>query len=182
MKYLLTGLLTLCLLSACGWQLRGTQSGTSVIDTIYLQGRDTHGFLLTDLRQQLTTERTQVVDEISDATVSLTIVDERQDRRTAAVGADALTSAYEMTLTVDYLVADQQGQTLAPESSASIIRTYNYNANDATASAREEALLLREMRRDLAAQIIRRINALYSAQLKTQQASKEEPVSGTPTP
>ena len=46
------------------------------------------------------------------------------------------------------------------DTKAGLTRTYNYNVNNANGAAQEEALIMREMRRDLAQQLLRRLKAL----------------------
>jgi LPS-assembly lipoprotein len=82
------------------------------------------------------------------------------DKRTAGVGADALTSAYEMILSVNYSLS-HEGVLLTPTNAkASVVRTYNYNVNNANGATQEEALIIREMRRELAQQLLRRLKSL----------------------
>lgn len=172
--------LTLCLFlalltTACGWQLRGSSSIPQALERIYLTSSDEHSALTTDVRQVLLTNKVVITESSSDAPLSLRVLEENIDRRTAAVGADALTSAFELYMTVGYEVRDKQGELLAQPATASITRIYNYNPNDAASSAREETLLVREMRQDLAGQLIRRVNALYSDSLKQTPTSKSKP-------
>lgn len=176
MKQLILCLLISCLTAACGWQLRGSATASQGLERIYLSSTDEHGPLTTDVRQQLITQKVIITETASEAPVNLRILDENMDRRTAAVGADALTSAYELFMTVGYEVRDNGGELLTPRAAtASITRTYNYNPNDAASSAREEALVLREMRRDLAQQLIRRVSALYNDAITTSSASESVP-------
>jgi len=172
MKRILLGLLITCLTTACGWQLRGSSSMPHSLERLYLVATDAHGELATQLRQQLLTHKVVLTEKASDAPLSLYVLEEQIDRRTAAVGADALTSAYELFMTATYEVRDNAGQLIAPRATASITRTYNYNANDATSSSREESLLLKEMRRDLAQQLVRRVNALNSDRAKRSSATE----------
>src|SRR5690606_23076450 len=110
------------------------------------------------------------------ATLNLFILEELQDRRTAAVGADALTSAYELTLTVEYELLSAKGEAVGTVDTVTVTRTFDFIAEGASSGAREEAKLLSEMRREIAQQLIRRMSAL-SANLTSDSA---EPSSPTP--
>lgn len=160
MKKIIACLLITGLVSACGWHLRGSSSLPSNIDSIFLSAQDAHGPLISEVRQILKASKVAEATEASAAPYSLIIVEERDDRRTAGVGSDALTSAYQIILSVGYEIRDSNGQLLAPQTTATNTRTYDYSAGNASSAAQEEALLLREMRRDIAQQMLRRLQAV----------------------
>jgi LPS-assembly lipoprotein len=171
MKKFIAGLLMISLLGGCGWQLRGSSATTtSKLDSVYISSEDNHGPFVTQLLQSLRSDKIAVVDSSDKAALSLYLLDERHDRRTAAVGSDALTSAYELTIVVEYEIRTPAGQSVdAPTTNSptinlpnttSVTRTFNYSAGSATSGAREESLVLGEMRRELARALIRRLNAI----------------------
>ncbi|MEL7400484.1 MAG: LPS assembly lipoprotein LptE, partial [Pseudomonadota bacterium] len=61
---------------------------------------------------------------------------------------------------VDYSIADADGNILAPLTTARVIRSYNYDRNDVIAKNEEESLIRKEMRTQLAAQILNRLRFL----------------------
>ena len=61
---------------------------------------------------------------------------------------------------MDYEIRNRQGVLLAPMTTATNARTYDYSAGNASSASQEEALLLREMRRDIAQQMLRRLQAV----------------------
>lgn len=160
MKNIIVGLLIACLTTACGWQLRGSMATHENLKSVYISAEDTHGALVAELKQLLKSNNVALVEDSSAATLSLIIRDENQDRRTAAVGSDALTSAYELFLTVHYHLQNAKGAPVSSQGSAMVTRTFNYSAAGASSGAREEALVLAEMRRELAQQLVRRLSAL----------------------
>ncbi len=154
-------ILGIALLTACGWHLRGSNPDISTkmewVD-ITITADDEYTSLFTYLRPSLETYR---LKESPSSTHQLQIKNLLLDRRTAGVGADALTSAYELTLSVEYRLAND-AQSPEKHTRASITRTYNYNLNNANGAAQEEALILREMHRELAQQILRRTRILLN--------------------
>ncbi|MBK8188283.1 MAG: hypothetical protein IPK77_14080 [Cellvibrio sp.] len=149
------------LLTACGWHLRGSDpklSSQLQWTDIAISADDEHTAFFTYLRPALDTYH---LKESESATNQLQIQNLELDRRTAGVGADALTSAYELTLSVEYRLGSDQ-QSSEKFTRASVTRTYNYNLNNANGAAQEEALILREMHRELAQQILRRTRLLLS--------------------
>jgi LPS-assembly lipoprotein len=164
MKKIITSLLILCL-SACGWHLRGSASGsdklamTQPLDLI-IESNDNHSQLINTLRQALPGYKiTEVPSENANA-LTLEIGEEKLDKRTAGVGTDALTSAYEIILRVPFSLSGADGLLTPKDTSANITRTYNYNVNNANSAAQEEELVLREMRRELVQTILRRVKNL----------------------
>jgi LPS-assembly lipoprotein len=164
MKKFIVGLLLISL-SACGWHLRGSAASgdklamTTPLDLVIIT-KDNHSPLINALRQSLSAYK---INEITDATkagLSLSVDREILDKRTAGVGSDALTSAYELILRADYSVSNANGIITPLDTSARISRTYNYNVNNANGAAQEEELVLREMRRELAQTILRRVKNL----------------------
>lgn len=175
MKKVIASLLVLTL-SACGWHLRGSTSGedklamTAPMDLMII-AKDDHSPLVNSLRESLHSYRINEVKTATGTTLTLNLGSEKLDRRTAGVGSDALTSAYEMIMTVEYNLSNAEGALTPNDTIARTSRTYNYNVNNANSAEREEELTMIEMRRDLAQNILRRMKNL-NAKTKT----------STPTP
>lgn len=164
MKKIIVSLLVLSL-SACGWHLRGSAAGddklamTSPVDLVIVT-QDDHSPLVNALRQSLRSYKINELDAATTSALTLNLSREVLDKRTAGVGSDALTSAYEIILRVDYSISNASGVITPIDTSARTTRTYNYNVNNANSAAQEEELVLREMRRELANTILRRLKNL----------------------
>lgn len=164
MNKIIVSLLVLTL-SACGWHLRGSAAGadklamTTPLDLV-IATKDDHSPLINALRQALPSYKINELTAATATALTLNLSSEVLDKRTAGVGSDALTSAYEIILRVDYSISNAQGIITPLDTSARISRTYNYNVNNANGAAQEEALVLREMRRELANTILRRVKNL----------------------
>lgn len=162
MKKILVSILII-FISACGWHLRGSVAGNSAMSepfSLMINATDNHSAFIIILRQALSNHRMIEVSETGTDIVELNIEKEVLDKRTAGVGSDALTSAYEIIIRVEYSVS-KNSELLTPlKTTASLSRTYNYNVNNANGAAQEEALVLREMRQELAQTILRRVRSL----------------------
>lgn len=167
MKTLITSLLIAVTLSACGWHLRGStpDASLSVNDrttpmSLHISSIDNHSTLVANLRQQFHAFNTTETDSVDANTLHLTLNELKIDKRAAGVGADALVNVYELTLTVNYQV-ERNGELLTnPSTRATITRTYNFEVNQVNYSEQEEAIVLREMHREIAQQILRRLKVL----------------------
>ena len=164
MKNIIVSLLVITL-SACGWHLRGSATGedklamTTPLDLVIV-AKDNHSPLVNALRESLPGYQISEVKEASAGSLTLTLYPEILDRRTAGVGSDALTSAYELTLRVNYVVENAKGVITPRDTSARTSRTYNYNVDNANSAAQEEEMVLLEMRRELAQSVLRRLKKL----------------------
>jgi LPS-assembly lipoprotein len=174
MKTMVFIMLIALITSACGWHLRGAVAGEDALAlsapiSLSINTKDDHSPLINSLRQTLSSHKiTEVTGPSSD--YQLQIGSEQLDKRTAGVGSDALTSAYEIILKVDYQIL-QGASSLTPiNTSASLARTYNYNVKNANGATQEEALILREMRRELAQQLLRRLKVLSQKHAAKQSA------------
>ena len=152
--------LTLALFtSACGYHLRGSIDVPKELSQLYISAAESKGPFVTELRQLFKSNRINVIDDSNAANYSLNILNEKKEKRTAGVGADALSSAYEITLSVDYEIRFKDTDKVA-KSVATSVRSFNYNTASLSSAAQEEILLEKEMRRDLAQQILRRLSAV----------------------
>lgn len=173
MKKIIVSLLVLTV-SACGWHLRGSATGedklamTKPLDLVIIT-QDDHSPLVNALRQSLPSYKINELNTATANSLTLNLSRELLDKRTAGVGSDALTSAYEIILRVDYSISNASGVITPLDTSARTTRTYNYNVNNANSAAQEEELVLREMRRELANTILRRLKNLSA---KTASAPK----------
>jgi LPS-assembly lipoprotein len=178
MKKIIVSLLVLSL-SACGWHLRGSMTGedklamTAPLDLV-INAKDNHSPLVNSLRESLPGYKINELTTANANSLTLNLGSELLDRRTAGVGSDALTSAYELTLRVDYSIDNASGSTITPrDTNARISRTYNYNVNNANGAAQEEELVLQEMRRELAQSVLRRLKKLSALPTPTPAAAAQ---------
>lgn len=142
------------LLGACGWHLRG--SGEYSLDgaAVMLSADDRYGELARAMQRAL--GESDASRSGREADFYLQLGREQRSRRAASVGNDALVAEYELTLAVDYRVAAAE-QVILPTSRALVTRTYEFDRNAIVAKSEEEELIVEEMRRELVAQILRRL-------------------------
>lgn len=164
MKNLILSLLVITL-TACGWHLRGSTAGSDKLAmttplSLVIITEDDHTPLMDALRQALPSYKVTEVSDETPGALTLSLAPELMDRRTAGVGSDALTSAYEIILTVEYSLSNAEAMLTPLNTKVSLSRTYDYNVNNANSATQEEELVLQEMRRELANTILRRTKSL----------------------
>lgn len=143
-------LLTLCLLLAsCGFQLRGT--AVSDIDAVRLTATAATTDLAVLVREELQIAGINLGAD-SESAINVQLLDERSQRR--SVSTSALADAAQFELRIELDVALPSGVlTLLVE------RIYSVDSLNLTGSFEEQNLLLAEMRRDLARQLLRLLQA-----------------------
>lgn len=148
-------LLSLLLISACGWRLRGSMALPPGIDVIYVQGDSE--LIIEPMKELLRANRVRVADGLSGAQLLIDIQRYDEQRRVVSVGANTRVSEYELIADAVFTVSDAQGGELLPASEATLIRAYQYDQDNILAMEAEERLIREEMRRELARQIIGRL-------------------------
>jgi len=174
MKKIITSCLIAITLSACGWHIRGAIDLPKDLTHLYISAVDSKGALMTELRQLLKANRITLVENESDAKYSLTIIEETKDRRSAGVGGDALSSSYELTLKAIYEIRLKNSSEVSKATAISV-RSYKYKSDSINSATQEEILLDEEMRRELAQQMLRRLNAVVT----NPPVEKNKPTSST---
>lgn len=152
-----TPLLLLCLLlsllTACGWQLRGAHemSLPDHLRNLHISGDSSA--LLNTLRQSVQDSDVQLVDSPARADLTLRILSERAQQRTATISASARVSEYLLSHTVEYVILDSDGEPIFPPGRLDVERVYEYNEENILATDDENLLLQGEMRQELVRQL-----------------------------
>lgn len=161
LKSLMIGLLAGALfLQGCGWHLRGAQPLPPELQTLFLQVASENSSFARSLKRSLKSMDVQLADQNTGAPYSLVVSDVNRTTRTISTTSAAKVAEYALTSSINFSVKNQQGETLIPQTLLSVEKSYLYNSNNAVSSYEEEALLRREMERDLVQQLIRRYRAI----------------------
>ncbi|MGK2889517.1 MAG: LPS assembly lipoprotein LptE [Candidatus Malihini olakiniferum] len=142
--------------AGCGSHLRGTTQLPSELKVLTLTSNDPFGPLTRTIRDQLRASDVRVKDDATRQDIaSLRILGSTETRDTVSIFQDGTTSEYQMVLTV-------QGQVLLPGEdiyplSVTVFRTFFDNPLAALAKDAEQDILRREMRRQAAEQLVRKL-------------------------
>ena len=147
----------LCLIS-CGFQLKGADSnGVST----GLQGLELRLISVqprSDLTREVSRELSNAGAVLTDATdpaLQLTLQAEQFSQRNVSLTAQARAAELELTLSVDFVL--EQTEQDPTDARATVSRQMLNDPRNIVGKTEELRLLREEMRRDLAAQIVRRI-------------------------
>ncbi len=148
----------LCLLSACGFQLRGI-AGSSVPEPwrkMHLVIGNPNAELSRELQSTFAANGVEWLPR-EDANYVLSIGPERLKQRNLSLNAQARAAEFELTLSTSFTVFDAQGVPIIEPSNASVVKQMENDPRNVVGKAEEIRLLRTEMRTELVQQIIRRI-------------------------
>ena len=150
------------LLSACGFQLRGTGTNQLTITELNVSARNAYGDTVRQLRQVLENSGVKLT---ANAPYKLILTNEKETQRAATYSGNGGTVEYQLTNVVSYEVRGQNNLPLLNDR----VKAQKVVMEDGSniAGANQESLLIRkEMRRDLIQQLVMRLEQLTPAKLE----------------
>ncbi|MGB1262916.1 MAG: LPS assembly lipoprotein LptE [Cognaticolwellia sp.] len=143
----------LMLLNGCGFQLRGNYLLAPELQNIEFSSVDQYGELTRLVKQHLTINDVNLVQNSAKAIPQMRMLQDNLDRRTLSVFPNGQVAEYELIYTVRYqiLIPGQDVQNFSFE----LNRDYQDDPDIALAKSRELSLMLREMRQEAANKILR---------------------------
>jgi LPS-assembly lipoprotein len=157
------------LLSACGFQLRGTGSSQLTIKELDVSARDAYGQTVVQLTQVL---KNSGVNVHMGAEYKLFLASEGETSRAASYNGSARSAEYELTDTVNYEIRGSRGLLLL-EDKVKVQKIYVQDSNNLMGSDQEAAQVRKEMHVQLVQNIVARLQQLTPAQLDKLQATAE---------
>jgi LPS-assembly lipoprotein len=159
-----------CLLSACGFQLRGTgDHGTVVPDSwksMHLVTGNPNGEFSRAVQALFAANGVQWLDR-EQANYILTLGPERFKQRNLSLNAEARAAEFELTMSSRFSVNDADSKEAMPPTDASVVRQMENDPRNVVGKAEEVRILKSEMRTELAQQIMRRIG-FYAASTESE--------------
>lgn len=141
------------LAAGCGFELRGRAE--LPFNEIWIDLPDGDP-LRRELASLMSANGVQVVDA-GEAAARLTFDRKSLTRRIQSVGANARVREFELVFELVFSVADADGSALVTRASLLLERDYSFEQAEVLGAASEEEFVRREMHRDMAARVLRRI-------------------------
>ena len=157
------------LLSACGFQLRGTGTNEMALKELNVTARDAYGQTVVQLRKAL---QGSGVNVASGAPYTLDLVNERDDQRTASYSGSARSSEYELSNMLQYEIRGQNNLSLLNDK-IEVQKVYVHDGNNLTGSDQEASQVRREMRNELVQRMMLRLQQITPAQLQKLQVDAD---------
>lgn len=157
-------------LSACGFQLRGTGTTELSIKEMDLRARNAYGETVTELRESL---KRNGVNVHSGAPYRLVLTDEQQTQRAATYSGGNRSVEYELTTVLNYSMLGLNDIPLLSDK-IEVRKIYVHDGDNITGSDQEATQAREEMRRDLVQAMLVRLQMLPPGHLDELQREAEE--------
>lgn len=154
------------LLSACGFQLRQAPDLPAQMRTIYISGGSgDSATLVRNLRRELTTGSSRVVDDANQATAYLKIDNVSENSTLLAISSQGLPLEYKVFYQVEFSLIVGNAVLVEPQTLV-LTRTYNYNISNAIGNQQQAQELFNDMAVNMAQLITFRIQAAAKAAMQ----------------
>lgn len=154
-------ILAMCIITGCGFQLRGSATKVTLADGIEPLSIDKiNGPLKFEIQELLASSGTLLSSDINEAKSQLIIMERKSDRRNAALGEGARVIEYQLIESLSFELRGIDGKVLFSSPKFSERKIMENDPNRVSSSAAEERLLRSEMLRRLAASIVRQLGSI----------------------
>ncbi|MGX5218054.1 MULTISPECIES: LPS-assembly lipoprotein LptE [Pseudomonas] len=150
------------LLSACGFQLRGTGDVQFTLTELNVTARNAYGETVKQVTETLENNKVKVN---AGAPYTLALVNEQETQRSASYTSSAQTAENELTTRLDYEIRGGSKNLLLLNNQLEVRSIQTRDGNNIVGSDEEMAQLRQEMRRDLINQLMLRLQLITPAQL-----------------
>lgn len=151
-------LLFALVLSACGFQLRGSYH--LPWETLAISGVPENNELYFQIKRSIeASSQTKVVADAKEASASLVVLQNFQHKAILSLSGKGLVREFQLTRTFMYRIDDAQGKELLPASQIVLQRDMSFDDERIFAKEAEELTIWREMQQDMVQQLLRRLSA-----------------------
>ena len=157
------------LLSACGFQLRGTGDVQFALKELDVSARNAYGETVNQVREVLQDNGVRVYPG---APYRLVLSDEQENQRSASFPSAARTAEYELTKTLTYEIRGSK-DLLLMSNKLEVQSYYTQDGNNLIGGDQEAAQLRQEMNRELIQQLVQRLQQVSPDQLDQLQQAAE---------
>lgn len=149
------------MLSACGFQLRGSNGQTALpFKTIYVGLPETSPLGAELKRYIRASGDTAVVADPKAAQAVLDVLSESREKSILSLNTQGRVREYTLYYKLRFRVRDDKNQELVAPTDIVLKRDISFNESQVMAKENEEALLYRDMQSDLVQQLLRRLQAI----------------------
>ncbi|MHC8307477.1 LPS-assembly lipoprotein LptE [Pseudomonas sp. PB3P13] len=157
------------LLSACGFQLRGTGTTELAIKELDLSARNAYGETVTQLRQMLEGSGVKVY---SGAPYKLVLTDEQESQRILSYAGAGRTGEYQLNSVLSYDIRGQGNLPLLSDK-LEVQKVFIHDGNNLAGSDQEASDVRKQIRRELIQRMMLRLQQLTPTQLDQLQQTAE---------
>jgi LPS-assembly lipoprotein len=147
-------ILFLSLLTACGFHLRGSITLPDELKNLYLFGES--AALKTEIEQILRSSKGKIAASPNEAGVVIKVMKEDLRRRILSIGSTGKSSEFELNYYLRFQIYDKQEVALMDEQTIELSREYFNDQTAVLAKEGEEAIIRKEMYKQVARMLIAR--------------------------
>lgn len=148
-------LVTLVLLAGCGFHLRGAVN--IPFETLFVNVPE-HSEFGAQLKRSIAVQKsTTLVDQRNQAFAIFSPTSEARDKSILSLNSAGRVREYQLRYRYSFRVHDQEGHNLIEPATVLLTRDMSFDDAAVLAKGEEEALLWRDMEKDLVQQILRRL-------------------------
>ncbi len=148
-------LLSMILLSSCGFHLRGKYEYAAELNPIMIRSEDRD--FIYELEEVFDFSDLEVADSISGANAILEFTTETYERKPVTLDERGRATRYRLLYTARYRVMNRSGDALLRRGSTSASRILDYDSSQVLQADSEEEFLKEEMYEDMAQAVARRL-------------------------
>ena len=152
--------LLVSMLSACGFQLRGSAALPEEMAVTFIKAGNPYDTLVNDFAEALRTHKVTVTEDREEATATLVIVRNSRDKDVLSVNIDGKVLEYQLTQSIQFSVMTGDNTPLLEPQQVTMSRDYLYSSSDVLSKQREEAVVRRTLQRELVNLAILRMTAI----------------------
>ena len=157
--YRLLGVLLGLLLAGCGFHLKGYTQPSAALNGLHILGGDEPESLAGVLQSDLLAGGVILMPDRESAKYTVQIIREKFSSRVLSVDANGKALDNEIRLQAEVrLIPSEQGGA-SEEQQLELVRQLSFSGSDELGQRNETTLMMGDMRRDMSAQIIRRLEA-----------------------
>ena len=157
------------LLSACGFQLRGTGGSELSLKELDISARDAYGRTVKQLVQTLQNSGVKVY---TGAEYKLVILNEQETQRAASSSGSGRSAEYALTTTLDYQINGSKDRQLT-SNKVTVDKVYVHDGNNLVGSDLEANQVRVEMRNELVQKLVAQLQQLTPQRLDELQAKAD---------
>ena len=147
-------------LAGCGFQLRGTKSGTLPYKTMFIALPETSEVRVWLERYINAAGSSEIIDDAKLADATFQQLSDNRAKTILSVNAQGRVREYRLQLTYTFRMVNAKGQVLVPPNEITLSRDITFDDSNVLAKDLEENLLWRDMNNDLVNQIMRRLSII----------------------
>lgn len=181
-RFLLALVLT-ATLAGCGFHLRNKLMLPADTAAVQVVSTAPYSELVKLLRRGLQASGAQIADsDSSEPAAQLQVLSERWGDLPIAIDAQGRAQEYSLRYAVIFIFRREDGSELVPQQVIELSRDYVSPPTDATGTTTEREILADELRREMSASIMRRIDSVVRAELEHGRAPAKPATAPVDTP